>query len=141
VVRFFAAVAGSAMIANSPGTIADISDDSSRAICFSIWSIGPMNGPVLGPVIGGFVTEFKGWRWANWVVMIASGFALIFLLLIPETYEPAILRRRTQKKRKDEDDERYWSRYDNKLAFISLMKTNLSRPFIMAATEPICMFW
>lgn len=50
VFRFFAAIAGSAMIANSPGTIADISDDNSRAIYFSIWSIGPMNGPVLGVV-------------------------------------------------------------------------------------------
>lgn len=51
VVRFFGAVAGSAMIANSPGTIADIVGDEYRATAFSIWSIGPMNGPVLGPVI------------------------------------------------------------------------------------------
>jgi MFS family permease len=140
-VRFFAAIVGSAMIANSPGTIADIADDRSRAICFSIWSIGPMNGPVLGPVIGGFVTQFRGWRWANWVVMIAGGAALLLVLLVPETYEPAILRRRANRKRKAEDDDRYWCRYDNKLAFIPLMKTNLSRPFIMAVTEPICMFW
>ena len=47
VVRFFGAIAGSAMIANAPGTIRDITDDSYRALAFSIWSIGPLNGPVV----------------------------------------------------------------------------------------------
>jgi hypothetical protein len=55
VVRFFGAVAGSAMISNAPGTVADIVSDDYRALAFSIWSIGPMNGPVVGPVVGGFV--------------------------------------------------------------------------------------
>lgn len=47
VVRFFGAVAGSAMIANAPGTISDITNDEYRALAFSIWSIGPLNGPVV----------------------------------------------------------------------------------------------
>lgn len=45
VVRFFGAVAGSSMIANSPGTVGDIVTDEYRALAFSIWSIGPLNGP------------------------------------------------------------------------------------------------
>lgn len=73
--------------------------------------------------------------------MMASGLALGFLVIMKESYEPAILQQRSQKRRKAEDDDRYWSRYDTKLPFIQLMKTNLSRPFIMALTEPICMFW
>jgi hypothetical protein len=40
VVRFFGALAGSAMIANAPGTIGDIVADDFRATAFSIWSIG-----------------------------------------------------------------------------------------------------
>lgn len=44
VTRFFGALAGSAMIANAPGTVADIVNDEYRAFAFSIWSIGPMNG-------------------------------------------------------------------------------------------------
>lgn len=36
------------MIANSPGTVADITNETYRALAFSIWSIGPMNGPVTG---------------------------------------------------------------------------------------------
>ena len=46
-VRFFSAIAGSAMVANAPGTIGDIMDDKYRALAFSIWSIGPLNGPTV----------------------------------------------------------------------------------------------
>ena len=45
IVRFFGAVAGSSMIANAPGTVGDIVSDEYRALAFSIWSIGPLNGP------------------------------------------------------------------------------------------------
>ena len=45
VVRFFGAIAGSSMIANAPGTVGDIVSDEYRALAFSIWSIGPLNGP------------------------------------------------------------------------------------------------
>lgn len=72
-VRFFGAFAGAAMISNAPGTVSDIVSDDYRALAFSIWSIGPMNGPVIGPLIGGFVFQYMGWRWTNWVVMIGSG--------------------------------------------------------------------
>ena len=57
IVRFFGALAGSAMIANSPGTVNDIVSDDYRALAFSIWSIGPFNGPTCGPIIGGFSTQ------------------------------------------------------------------------------------
>jgi multidrug resistance protein len=73
VMRFFGAVAGAAMISNAPGTVSDIVDDDHRALAFSIWSLGPMNGPVVGPLVGGFVFQALGWRWTNWVVMIGSG--------------------------------------------------------------------
>lgn len=48
VMRFFGAVAGAAMISNAPGTVSDIVSDDYRALAFSIWSLGPMNGPVVG---------------------------------------------------------------------------------------------
>lgn len=51
-VRFFGALAASAMVANAPGTLTDIVNDEYRALVFSIWSIGPFNGPTFGPIIG-----------------------------------------------------------------------------------------
>jgi hypothetical protein len=56
---------------------------------------------------------------------------------VPETYAPAILRARAAKKRKETGDSRWWSRYDDKKSIFELLKINLSRPFVMAATEPI----
>lgn len=141
VVRFFGACAGAAMIANAPGTVGDIISDKYRATAFSIWSIGPMNGPVFGPLIGGFTTQYKGWRWANWVVMIAGGAALIMMLCIQETYRPRLLQQMATKKRKETGDDAWWSRYDVRVSFGELMRVNLSRPFVMAVKEPICVFW
>ncbi|KAF2157274.1 MFS general substrate transporter [Myriangium duriaei CBS 260.36] len=139
--RFFGAFAASAMISNAPGSVNDVVDEQYRALAFSVWSIGPMNGPVIGPVVGGFVFQYMGWRWTNWVVLIVSGAAWLIVSSVPETYAPAILRAKAAKKRKETDDERWWSRYDEKKSFWPLLKLNLSRPFVMTATEPILMFW
>lgn len=137
VVRFFGALAGSAMIANAPGTVSDIVNDEYRALAFSIWSVGPLNGPVFGPVIGGFVTQYMGWRWTNWLVMILSGVAWAFVSILKETYAPALLQKKAKKMRKETEDERWWSRYDNKVDFWGTLRINLSRPFVMMFTEPI----
>lgn len=61
--------------------------------------------------------------------------------IISETYSPTLLQKKAKLKRKETGEERYWSRYDQRLSFIELMKVNLSRPFIMAIKEPICIFW
>ncbi|QIX00005.1 hypothetical protein AMS68_005522 [Peltaster fructicola] len=141
VMRFFGAFCAAAMISNSPGTVNDIVDEEHRALAYSVWSIGPLNGPVIGPVVGGFVYEYLGWRWTNWVVIIGSGAALVLVALIPETYAPVLLRKRAAKLRKEEDTDRYWSRYDEKTPFVELLKINLSRPFVMTVKEPILIFW
>jgi multidrug resistance protein len=137
ITRFFGAFCGSAMVSNAPGTVSDIISDEYRALAFSIWSIGPMNGPVIGPLVGGFVFESLGWRWTNWVVMIGAGLALCMILSFKETYAPAILRSKAKKKRKETGEEKWYSRYDEKKEFWPLLKVNLSRPFIMTVTEPI----
>ncbi|EKG12226.1 Sugar transporter conserved site, partial [Macrophomina phaseolina MS6] len=141
ITRFFGALAGSAMISNAPGTVGDIVSDEYRALAFSIWSIGPMNGPVIGPIMGGFVFQYLGWRWTNWVVMCCSGVSFCIMLFVKETYAPTILRKRAARMRKETGNQRWWCRYDDKAEFWPLLKTNLSRPLIMALTETICIFW
>lgn len=41
---------GSAMIANSPGTVVDISTEETRALFMSLYSTAPLNGPVYEPL-------------------------------------------------------------------------------------------
>ena len=69
--------------------------------------------------------------------MIISGVGCICLCMVKETYAPALLRKKAQLRRKEQDDDRYWSRYDSKVKFWPLLKVNLSRPFVMVFTEPI----
>jgi len=137
ITRFFGAFAASAMISNAPGTVNDIIMEKYRALAFSIWSIGPMNGPVFGPIIGGFTFQYKGWRWDQWIVMILAGAAFFMIASIKETYAPAILRKRAAQRRKETGCDKWWSRYDDKQDFLPLLRVNLSRPFIMMFTEPI----
>ncbi|KAI1464817.1 MFS general substrate transporter [Daldinia caldariorum] len=137
VVRFFAALFGSAMIANSPGTVVDISTEETRALFMSLYSTAPLNGPVLGPVIGGYVFQYLGWRWDNWLVLILAGLGIVFMFLTKETYAPIILQKRAAKKRKETDDERWWCRYDQKLSKVALMKVYLLRPLEFFIKEPI----
>ena len=74
--------------------------------------------------------------------MMIAAVGWIFVCILKETYAPALLKKKAKIRRKETGDERYWSRYDDhRLSFVQLMKTNLSRPFVMIVTEPICIFW
>ncbi|ETS73457.1 hypothetical protein PFICI_14403 [Pestalotiopsis fici W106-1] len=141
IVRFFGALFGAAMISNSAGTVVDISTEETRAMVMSLWSIAPLNGPVTGPLIGGFVFEYLGWRWDNWLVLILAGAGTLTMFTTKETYAPIILQKKASRIRKETDDERWWSRYDNKISTIDLIKVNLGRPFVLFFTEPILWFF
>ncbi|KAI5466458.1 major facilitator superfamily domain-containing protein [Mariannaea sp. PMI_226] len=139
-VRFLGALFGSAMISNSPGSIVDIANPDYLALVMSLWSIAPFNGPSLGPIIGGFVYEYLGWRWNNWIILILGGAAVLMMATCKETYHPAILKRKAARMREENDDPRYWCQYDQRVSSLHLVKVNLSRPFVLFATEPILWF-
>lgn len=141
VVRYFGALFGAALISNSPATVVDISREEHRALYISLVSIAPLNGPVTGPIIGGFVYEYMGWRWDNWVVLILAGAAVLIMATVKETYAPAILKAKAARMRKETGDDRYWCRYDQKISITKLLKLNMSRPFILSLTEPILWFF
>lgn len=94
-----------------------------------------------GPIIGGFVYQYLGWRWINWIVLICAGVSFVAFVLCKETYAPAILRAKRAKKQKETGDKRYWCHYDNRTDGWQLIRTNLTRPLSMAVFEPICLFW
>ncbi|PYH94360.1 putative MFS transporter [Aspergillus ellipticus CBS 707.79] len=125
--RFFGGLFGSAIMGNSPASVNDLVSDQHRALAFGIWSIGPTNGPVYGPIIGGFVFEYLGWRWTNWIVLFVHG-----------KYAPVILRRRAANIRKETAVPKWWTRYDGADDLSKRLKPGLSRPFVMLITEPIC---
>jgi MFS family permease len=107
----------------------------------SLWAIAPLNGPVTGPLIGGFVFQYLGWRWDNWLVLVLAGVATLLMATVKETYAPTLLQEKAARRRKEMGDDRWWSRYDQKIATIDLLKANLSRPFVLSFTEPILIFF
>ena len=135
--RFFGGLFGSALMSNSPASVNDIVSDKHRALAFGFWSIGPTNGPVYGPIIGGFVFQYLGWRWTNWIVLIIGAVVLVLIASVKETYAPVILKRRAARKRKETQDPKWWTRYDDGVGFTSSLNINLKRPFVMLLTEPI----
>lgn len=135
--RFFGGFFGSALMSNSPASVNDIVSDNHRALAFGFWSIGPTNGPVYGPVIGGFVFQYLGWRWTNWIVLIIGGVVLVLIASVKETYAPVILKRRAARKRKETQNSKWWTRYDDGVGFASSLRINLKRPFVMLLKEPI----
>ncbi|KAL8289604.1 hypothetical protein RB597_001300 [Gaeumannomyces tritici] len=142
VVRFVGALFGAVMISLATGTIVDISNEEHRALCMSLWSIAPFNGPITGPLIGGFVSQFLGWRWNNWLALILAGLTVVLMVTVKETYAPVILQAKAARRRKETDDDRWWSRYDERnMSRADLVRLNLGRPFVLAATEPMLWFF
>lgn len=128
------------MITISAGSVVDISTPEYLAFTLSMWSIAPMNAPSIGGIVGGFVFQYLGWRWSNWIILIGGGVGIAMMATCRETYHPIILQRKAARMRKELDDPRWWCQYDHKRSMWELLKINLSRPFILAATEPILWF-
>ncbi|KAJ5973185.1 hypothetical protein N7481_010395 [Penicillium waksmanii] len=139
--RFFGGFFGGVMIASAPGSVTDVTDDQYRALALSCWSLGTMNGPVLGPIIGGFVFQYLGWRWINWLVLICTGVSLALMFCVKETYAPSLLRSKTKQLRSDSGDQRWWCQHDHHETGVRMLKSNLIRPVRMIVSEPICVFW
>lgn len=83
------------------------------------------------------MTQYLGWRWMDWIALILSAIALVFAILLKESYAPTLLQKKAARLRKESGESRWWCRYDQKAGLYEILKLNLSRPFVMAVTEPI----
>ncbi|KAL2354070.1 major facilitator superfamily domain-containing protein [Cryomyces antarcticus] len=140
ILRFFAGSFGSSPLTNAGGVIADMFSASERGLAMSLFSAAPFMGPVLGPIVGGFLGQAEGWRWVEGLMAIFTGSLwLIGTLLIPETYPPVLLRKRAAKLCKM-TGKVYRSKGDidqGPTTLGKVMKTTLSRPWILLFREPI----
>lgn len=139
--NYVSALSGAVMLSNGPSTVSDVVDDRHRPLAFSFWAIAPINAPVIGPIVGGFVTRSLGWRWTYWLTVICGGISLIMMSCIRETYLPSLLREKAAKRRRQTGEPRWWSRYDQKVHITDVLRTGISRPFLMTFTEPVLLVW
>lgn len=122
------------------GMLADIFDPVDRAIAVSIFAGSTFVGPVAGPVVGGFITmSYLGWRWTEYITAIMAFFlGTLGFLIVPETFEPVLLKRRAQRLR---HETRNWALHakseENPVDLKLIAHKYILRPFIMLTLEPI----
>ncbi|CCM05490.1 uncharacterized protein FIBRA_07711 [Fibroporia radiculosa] len=113
-----------------------------RGFASALYACAPFLGPVIGPIIGGWVAmSHLGWRFNFWIMFILCGVSTIgFVVIVPETYAPVLLRWRAEKLRKESGGNTvYISKYDvgHSRKRIDIFRKNMARPFVFLATEPI----
>lgn len=131
VLRFFSGLVASPPMAMAGGTIGDLwgNAPNEQATAMALFCVAPFLGPVIGPVVGGFAAEHKGWKWTMWVSLMFSGAILPCIVICPETFKLALLKKRAQKRG-----------YNLKIEKFNLFKTikdYLLRPLEMLVVEPI----
>ena len=140
VFRLLAGIGGSGCLTIGAGVIADLFFVEQRGLANALFGMGALFGPVLGPVIGGFIAQRAGWRWIFWVLLMASGVMAVGVeLLNKETHHHIIMRRKTNRLRKELNRPELRSCYDNEQTLDSgaVFLHHLVRPLKMLFFSPI----
>lgn len=140
VFRFLAGAFGSSPFTNSGGVIADMFAARERGLALSAFALAPFLGPVIGPIVGGFLGMEAGWKWVMGLLTVLCGVMwFIGAACKPETYAPVLLRQRARTLSKL-TGKLYMSKLDldqGRPALQEVLKTSMSRPFILLFREPI----
>lgn len=108
--RFLTGFSSSAFLSVAGGSVSDLFTNDKVATPMAVYTVSPFIGPAAGPLISGFINQNTNWRWTYRVLVIWIFAELVFIvLLVPETYVPAILKRKARKLRKSTGDSRYWA--------------------------------
>lgn len=142
--RLLSGAFGAATLTNSGAVIADIFPSRERGLAITVYALVPLFAPVLGPIVGTYVSAIWGWRWSMALMALLSMTALAAAtLLLPETFAPILLAKRAHRL-SEETGLHYVSALHVSDAdgrstgsARSSLATALSRPFLLAAKEPI----
>ncbi|KAF2770198.1 MFS general substrate transporter [Teratosphaeria nubilosa] len=139
--RFIAGLFGSTPITCAGGSISDLWNPLERVFAFPIFAHAAFTGPLIGPVIGGYIAEYLGWRWEDWITLIISGLVLsLVALFLPETYPPILLKWKAQHLRELTGDDRYCGAIEIRQESLAhRLKRALYRPILLTSREPIIM--
>jgi len=105
-----------------------------RARAVSLYLFTPFLGPSLGPAIGGYLAQYKGWQWTQWIMVIIGGAIWIYSLGSEETYGKVILKKQAKKLGLPPELDEGPKGLD---AIKFLLTVTIARPIHMLLTEPI----
>ncbi|KIX07356.1 uncharacterized protein Z518_02009 [Rhinocladiella mackenziei CBS 650.93] len=139
--RFLTGVGASGPIAIVGGLYADVYDDPrERGVAMAWFMVATTGGPVIAPVISGFIGENTTWRWVFGVGTIFAAATIPLILMMPETYTPVLLSRKSKKLRQETGDPDIIARTDlQKKDFQHVITVVMTRPYRMLFQEVIVM--
>lgn len=143
VCRAIDGIAFSAPMTLVGGTLADLWKNEERGVPMAAFSASPFIGPAIGPLAGGYLADGTGdWRWLYWIQLILGFCAWVLITFtVPETYAPALLKKRAKKLRKAENDEKYITETElDPRPMGEKMRIFFFRPFQLLFLEPIVLF-
>lgn len=142
VMRLVVGISASTPISVIGGIYADIYGTAkARGRAMTVFMAATTWGPLIGPIISGFVATVS-WRWTYWVALIIAGATWPFLIFLPETYGPLLLRRRAEKLRKQTGNEKIVApvEIEEKQSWGEFCTVVLTRPVRMFLFEWIVLF-
>lgn len=134
VCRLIDGIAFSAPMCLIGGSLADLFEHGERGLAMAVFSAAPYLGPVMGPIFGGLLGDYAlTWRWIYWTFLIISGFMyVLFMVVVPETHGPTLLKWRAKKLIKLTGDKRYVTQETlQPRTFKQVANQSLLRPFVL----------
>jgi multidrug resistance protein len=137
VFRLLAGIMGSCPVTLGAGSIADMVPAEKRAGAMAAYIIGVILGPSIGPICGGYLTHAAGWRWTFWLMAIAAGVMTVPVIFVNETYSYVILKRKTERLRKETGNPDLRSALDTGKTPRQLFAFSILRPLKMLVSPII----
>ncbi|CAK7232838.1 hypothetical protein SBRCBS47491_008404 [Sporothrix bragantina] len=138
IMRLFAGIGGSAVMTIAPAMVADLFPVEKRAFTMSLITMAQSVGPAVGPICGGFISEYLGWRWSYWLLLIVAGTTNAGLTLyMPETYAPRVLQKKANKLRKTLNRQDLYPLLNRKMSRKDVLLRSIIRPIKLLTVSVI----
>ncbi|KAI0283758.1 major facilitator superfamily domain-containing protein [Russula brevipes] len=128
--RFFTGICGAAFLSVAGGSVGDMFPNRTVGTPMAFYTVSPFLGPELGPLVSGFINQNTTWRWTYYLLIIWSFLQLVALVcFVPETYVPAILKKKAQRLREMTGNQNYYAPLEKENA-------SLGRAIIISCYRP-----
>lgn len=122
--RFLGGLSGSVFLGIGGGTITDMFSPDDVSTPMAMYTVSTFFGPNFSPLFSGWIAEKTEWKWLYYVLIIWTFAQLVATFIIPETFEPELLRRKANRLRKETGDSRWFAASErNKPNPLIVMKT------------------
>lgn len=132
--RFFSGLFACPALSVGSGTVMDIFDFDEVSTAAVLFSLAPFLGPVISPIMSSFAVEALGWRWSQYIQLIAGGAILPFIVILPETHKGIILKKRAMKRKMNL---KVLTKEEKKQFLKVVLTITTLRPVKMLVVEPI----